>query len=507
VTEQLRSLVPAWVEWLGPVTFIVATALVLLLLPTSEVRACLRRQNPADHWTEQARHTYSARGAIVLAAVVAPAAVWFLSTMTIGPLVAVPAWPFGVLGVTGALLWIVRTGWRFERSLGRPVPPPGRFAAWFGVRLAPVTAIFILTLTAPEDVFSPWLPVWLVLALGIAFSMRFQLEVLEVFGLADPAEPAVVSLVERAADRMGVRRPAVYVIQHHQPNAFAFPWREKVAFTSRAISVLSEEELEAVATHELGHLSEPTAAVYVRQALQFICVPLVFIKPVLFTYRVLGGVIVVAVVAALVLAVRRFVASQESHSDDRAVTHNESGAYGRALEKVYRIGLIPAVLRRPTHGQLHERLAKAGLEVGFDPPLPPSSRRLLMSAVGVVGVGFAVLLAPYLTSMGADARATTPAHVALAFGTYGSWPYERLAELAEFDGDFATAEAFYAAGVDRDADPDLMIDLVYVRSQLGRCSEAAAVIEDLSAAGAASSDVEIANDFLDWCRAVSGAGL
>jgi hypothetical protein len=507
MTEQLRSLVPGWVEWLGPLAFLAGSVVIVWLLPLVPVRFNARRIDTSDHWTRQARYVHAARSALFVAGLVVPGATFLLSTFTVGPVARVPAWLLGGAGALVATLVIVRRSWRFEQSLDQAVPQWPAYWRAYLVRIVPWATIFLLAVTAPRRLTDPWMMVWLGLVIGLGLGMRYQLEILCRLGLADPAGDSISAMVERTAGRVGIEAPEVFIVEHHQPNAFAFPWRGKVAFTGRAVEVLSTEELESVALHELGHMAESPSASAMRQAMHFALVPAVVAKPILLTYGSLGILALLIVFAGLLVAVRLFARNMESRSDAHAAQYDDGAAYGRALEKVYRIGRIPAVLRRPSHGQLQERLQGAGLTSGYHPPAPPPRGVALVSVFLIALLGSVLLMAPYLATFGTDPSSPTPAQVALAFGTYGSWPYERLGELAEFDGDYDVAEVFYAAGVDTSVDPDLMMDLVYVRSVLGRCSEAATVIDRLVAAGAAPGDVAVANDFLDWCEVGQGSGL
>lgn len=507
MTEQVRALLPGWVEWLGPLAFVIGAVLTFWLLPTSVVRANRRRLDSTEHWTLQARRVHAARTALFLAGLVVPAAVFMLSTFTVGPPARLPGWLLGGTGVVFATLAIARQSWMLEQSIGQPVPEWSRFVKAYLIRIMPWAAIFLLAVTAPQQLTSPLTALWLALAVGVGLWLRYQLEILCRFGLGEPAGDAISRMVSHIAGRVGIEAPAVFIVEHHQPNAFALPWQGKIAFTSRAVEVLSSEELESVAMHELGHMAESPSASTVRQTMHFVWVPVVVAKPILLTYGSLGILALLVVFIGLLVSIRWFARTMESRSDAHAAEYDDAATYGGALEKVYRIGLIPAVLHRPSHGQLQERLEKAGLAPDFDPPVPPPRGGVLASIALIALLGFALLMAPYLAAGATEPDSPTPAHVALAFGTYGSWPYERLGELAEFDGDYEAAEVFYAAGVDEFAAPKLMMDLVYVRSLLGRCEEAAVVTDELRTAGAAPEDVEIADDFLDWCRAGQSNGF
>jgi Zn-dependent protease with chaperone function len=506
VTEQLRSVVPGWVEWFGPLLFLLGIAAVVGLIPIVAVGAAARGIDRTDHWTQQARFVHAARLSVVVAAVAAPAGVLALSNITVGPLARVPEWLVAGAGVVVAVFAVTRTSWWLEGSvLDQPLPGFARFLLGFLVRLTPAAVILLLGFAAPASLSSPWMITLILLAVGVALALRFQLDLLTAFGLAWPADEELTSLIGRAASQVGLAPPRVFLIDHHQPNAFAFPWRGTVAFTTRAVAELSEDELESVAFHELGHLSESGAASLLRQAVHFIWIPVVAIKPILGSSGTSGLLVLVVVLGGIVLALRRFGSAMETRSDSHAITNAEaSGAYGRALEKVYRIGLIPAVLRRPSHGQLHERLEAAGLTADFDPPAPPPIRVLAASTMAAVLVGLGIGVAPYMVTIGADLSSPTPAHVALSLGTYGSWPFERLGQLADGERDYETAEVFFAAAAEATTDPDPLIDLVYVRSVLGRCADAEAALTSLMESTALADDLTLAGQWVDWCQDQSG---
>ncbi|MFG0284305.1 MAG: M48 family metalloprotease [Phycisphaerales bacterium JB039] len=64
-------------------------------------------------------------------------------------------------------------------------------------------------------------------------------------------------MVDRLRQQAGLPMPRVYLCPHQAPNAFATgrsPRKAAVAFTQGAIDLLSPEELEGVAAHELAHI-------------------------------------------------------------------------------------------------------------------------------------------------------------------------------------------------------------------------------------------------------------
>lgn len=73
---------------------------------------------------------------------------------------------------------------------------------------------------------------------------------------ADPNYGWLHSMVKELADRAGMAMPRVYVSDEEYPNAYAFgnSLRRGVAFTRPLLQILNQDELRAVASHELGHL-------------------------------------------------------------------------------------------------------------------------------------------------------------------------------------------------------------------------------------------------------------
>jgi heat shock protein HtpX len=69
--------------------------------------------------------------------------------------------------------------------------------------------------------------------------------------------PRVYNIVERLAQKVGLPMPKVYVIPTDSPNAFATgrnPNHASVAVTQGILGLLTDDELEGVLAHELGHV-------------------------------------------------------------------------------------------------------------------------------------------------------------------------------------------------------------------------------------------------------------
>jgi heat shock protein HtpX len=70
--------------------------------------------------------------------------------------------------------------------------------------------------------------------------------------------PRAYEIVERLTQKIGLPMPKIYVIPTESPNAFATgrnPKHASVAVTHGMLGLLTDEELEGVLAHELGHVN------------------------------------------------------------------------------------------------------------------------------------------------------------------------------------------------------------------------------------------------------------
>jgi heat shock protein HtpX len=70
--------------------------------------------------------------------------------------------------------------------------------------------------------------------------------------------PRAYAAVERLTQKIGIPMPKIYVIPTESPNAFATgrnPSHASVAVTHGILALLTDEELEGVLAHELGHVN------------------------------------------------------------------------------------------------------------------------------------------------------------------------------------------------------------------------------------------------------------
>ncbi|HTR65436.1 MAG TPA: zinc metalloprotease HtpX [Terriglobales bacterium] len=106
----------------------------------------------------------------------------------------------------------------------------------------------------------------MLIALGIAvvmnfvsyfFSDKLALAMYRARPVTREELPRAYQIVERLTQRVGLPMPKIYVIPTDSPNAFATgrnPSHASVAVTQGILNLLTDEELEGVLAHELGHV-------------------------------------------------------------------------------------------------------------------------------------------------------------------------------------------------------------------------------------------------------------
>jgi heat shock protein HtpX len=107
----------------------------------------------------------------------------------------------------------------------------------------------------------------MILALGFAvvmnfvsyfFSDKIALAMYRAQPVTRDELPRAYEIVERLTQKIGIPMPKIYVIPTESPNAFATgrnPRHASVAVTHGILGLLTDEELEGVLAHELGHVN------------------------------------------------------------------------------------------------------------------------------------------------------------------------------------------------------------------------------------------------------------
>jgi heat shock protein HtpX len=126
-----------------------------------------------------------------------------------------------------------------------------------------LTAMTLLLLFAGRSLGGQRGMVWAFVLAGVMnsvayfFSDKIALAAYRAKPITRDDLPRVYEIVERLSQRIGIPMPKLYVIPSDSPNAFATgrnPQNASVAVTVGILKILSDEELEGVLAHELGHV-------------------------------------------------------------------------------------------------------------------------------------------------------------------------------------------------------------------------------------------------------------
>jgi Zn-dependent protease with chaperone function len=360
------------------------------------------RQSAGAHWTERARWLWPAR----------VGAVW--NVMLGGLLAAVLAeW----VGRGEAPVWYARllAGWagalagsyRFDHE----VFPAFTVPAWLRHLLAGWGMHLVLggvLVTAMVWMPSKWNLTTLAIsgaALGTQLALRLKPGVLALRALRilQPADPPLLELVQAASETLRIPVAGVWVLGGPQAQAYALPVTGELWFSRRLLAICTEEELRAVAAHELAHLAESRLTVAGRVAASLVWWPLVFVSPALESFGLLGLLGLFAVCLGLNRASRGLSQHLERRAD-RVATNAQAhaGVYAAALEKLYRENQLPAVNPKgvSTHPSLYDRLTAAGRVPDYPRPQPP--QRVAWTTILLLVLWLAAFVGATLERAGAE---------------------------------------------------------------------------------------------------------
>lgn len=292
--------------------------------------------------------------------------------------------PGAILGTIPALQFL------YQRKVGvRDIL--GGFAVFFFV-LGPVQVIFLillfLLLSRPGLTPSNIALMGGSFALALLLSLGLGARLSTMLGLLRPASERLSTLVNRAAAMTGLPPPRVRSLRWSQANAFAFPFSGIVAFTVAAEKELTDDQIIAVAAHELAHLAEPLPLRLVRLSWLLVTFPLCTIPIWIREYALPGFLIPLLWFLVGTFLMKAFARKMEVRAD--AIAQNagqDEGELAWALERIYAHNLIPAVMRGSkgqTHPHLYDRMIAAGLEPDFPRPKPPGILLTLLCIALVV---------------------------------------------------------------------------------------------------------------------------
>jgi Zn-dependent protease with chaperone function len=379
--ESARAALPCWAGWgtvlfYVPVSFILSTAAALLAAFLASIP--FRRLRGGGHWTERARLAMPVRVASLMAMVTLPILLGGLAVLYDGPLAAVhwtelALWA-GLAAVVPGFVVRLRVERRFfDRPPSFLTRLKGTITVWL-ILIPHFFAAALMLAFLPTDMN---LTAGLILAGGLAaftfFALGGGLFLARAVGLARPASERLRLIVGQRAEAMGVRPAGLYELSWFRANAFAFPLTRRLAFTDGAMAALGDDEIGAVAAHELGHLSESRLTALARSAAVFIVLPIAAGRLLYASIGLWALAAALVFVLALIVALRRLARRMEERADAIASGQADAAVYARALEAIYEANMIPAVLsgKRRVHPHLYDRLLAAGVQPAYARPKPP----------------------------------------------------------------------------------------------------------------------------------------
>lgn len=331
------------------------------------------RRSKEAHWTERARQLWPARvtsGMLLFSIPVALAGV---------QLIVLPDLPLKYLGLAGAgLLGAVVGMWPMMRAIF----PRMQFLTWLRelatmvvVRLFTLGILIAAGLCMPSELNWSALP----LAGGVLAMMLWSiyggaLQLLHAAGTLAQPPARLTTLVGEVAERMQLPMPKIWLLRLFGANALALPVLNTLLVTEGAMEALSDEELAAICAHEFAHLNEPKSVITARILAALAPLPAIFLKPAFHAWGPFGCVAIGAAMVITARLTRNFRNRMEKRADSMATVHEGAspGTYASALERIYEVNQVPAVMAgKMVHPNLYDRLLAAGVTPAYPRPAPP----------------------------------------------------------------------------------------------------------------------------------------
>lgn len=400
--DAARSLFPSWLVWSPLVLNLSAAAVVSFLAVRLAPLATPRRawSNEAMHWSERARALYPSRRAARALKLIAPAVFAMICWTAAGDLLPLSGWVMGFLGFVTSYACVHIAGFLVERRirLDLTVPEYVRTMVFmpFVIGWLFLPGVLVLLLAGAE-LNARWLVACLI---GFAAATAMQrigiIRAAAFVGLAREADERLREIMERASEKAGIQARWVGILPLPVANAFAQPIHRQVVFTSGALEAMDDVEIEAIALHELGHLDQARSFKQARTIGTVLLLMLGGSRPIFAEFGLVGFLPLLASIFVIAILSGKRQRRGEESADRHAHEHVEDPSeYARALERIYEINLVPAVLghKLAAHPDLYDRQQAAGYTPTYARPERPSRLRKLFAVLVPVSFIFVSLLA------------------------------------------------------------------------------------------------------------------
>lgn len=394
VLAAARAALPFWVPWGGALLDVLLALVLPWLLVPLALRRAVRRAEACDDapWHEVARARWPVAVSGAFLVVVTAVLAGCHAVVAGGPL----APGGGVVAAVAAVAVALASGraalrWTTRRMLR---PDAKRDASWRGavalswILLAPFWIALATAAAMPWRFDAGVVPPLLAGALLTAwYALGGVLTVPRWLGVLGAPRSDVQDSAAAALAAAGLTGVATFELRAPSANAFALPLRRALVVTGAAADTLQRAELDAILAHEVAHLAEPRRRAAWLSLRVFALLPLTLLPP-------LGAdlgpwwAFAAFLPTVLLLATSRRMAREFEERADRHAAGREAapGVYARALERLHRANLVPAVLpgRRQAHPHLYDRMVAAGVTPGFERPAPPDPRAQRAASIGGV---------------------------------------------------------------------------------------------------------------------------
>lgn len=331
------------------------------------------RRSAGKHWTERARLLYPAQKSARLNNWLIPANLAVLTWYLLPEMNVLDAFVSGIFGS-------VLAGYFSSREVNADLT----FKSWLHLVIAITCLIFvrwamlIFAIVEMPDNFGAltWLMAGGVLLLLLGFQFGLGIYLMRWLRILKPASEHLRRLVTEVSSKMTVQVRATWILFAPISNAAAFPETRQLVFTEKLLSTLTDDEVKAICAHELGHLNEPRRVKFSRVLVGLMLFPIIFAKPMSSLGEIGTNAFWLLLIVVLVLWLLgiRLARNMEKRADKiGAETMENALFYVRALERIYEINQVPAVMsRRATkiHPDLYDRMLSAGVTPGFPKPVP-----------------------------------------------------------------------------------------------------------------------------------------
>lgn len=330
------------------------------------------RKSIGAHWTERARLLWPARRVLVgtciaclIAAMPLPEVLGHRGDSTACYVAAIVGYLLGSFFSSREIeprytfpRWLYETFWQVLVQFG-------------------MLAIFIWLLHTMPEAMEP--RDWLRFALGtlavIVILTGVWLPVLYLFRKARTSpDLRLERLVDEMALKTGIKPRRVYYGESPLARAAALIYLRSLVFTSRVLEVLTDDELRSIILHELAHLREPLLPRLSRLIPTLALMLITLVRPVMHQFETGGLFGLILVMVMLLKLAQRIARRMEHHADDAAIQGSlDPAVYARALEKLYEVNQMPAVMRgnKMIHPHLYDRMLAAGVTPDYPRPQPP----------------------------------------------------------------------------------------------------------------------------------------